>query len=319
MIGRTVRRQPVMHATVILVALLVVLPAAAGAQSMYRYRDADGHWVYTDRKPDASVATEELDVAPGRPQSLRIDVEQVTTAAGAVLRAINECVCTVEFGLKITQSQNVAVPGNGSFAITVPPDSVMDIVELAARGSGRPQLGYDWAYVIGDPAAEHRPERPYRVPFAVAASFPVTQAYPSTYTHGDPGSRYAIDFGMPEGTAIYAARGGTVVDVAHGNFKSGVDREYADKANFVRILHADGTIAMYAHLRWDSIRVRRGQRVRRGEYIATSGNTGFSSGPHLHFAVTRNAGLRSESVPVEFEGPGGRVAVMREGQALTAY
>jgi murein DD-endopeptidase MepM/ murein hydrolase activator NlpD len=67
------------------------------------------------------------------------------------------------------------------------------------------------------------------------------------------------------------------------------------------------------------VRVRPGQRVSRGEYLANSGNTGFSSGPHLHFVVLRNAGLKSESVPVTFAGPGGVAVTPRRGQALTAY
>jgi murein DD-endopeptidase MepM/ murein hydrolase activator NlpD len=64
--------------------------------------------------------------------------------------------------------------------------------------------------------------------------------------------------------------------------------------------------------------VRPGDRVRRGEYIAESGNTGFSSGPHLHFAVLRNIGLRAESVPVTFQGATGPVQPAT-GMTLTAY
>ena len=92
-----------------------------------------------------------------------------------------------------------------------------------------------------------------------------------------------------------------------------------DEANFVQILHDDGTHAIYAHLQLDTVRVKIGQRVARGEYIANSGNTGFSSGPHLHFVVLHNVGLRSESVPVTFAGPGGASVSPRSGQALTAY
>ena len=87
----------------------------------------------------------------------------------------------------------------------------------------------------------------------------------------------------------------------------------------MQVLHDDGTAAIYAHLQMDTIRVRPGQRVERGEYIANSGNTGFSSGPHLHFVVVRNAGLSSESVPVVFEGRGGASVVPRTDVALTAY
>jgi murein DD-endopeptidase MepM/ murein hydrolase activator NlpD len=124
---------------------------------------------------------------------------------------------------------------------------------------------------------------------------------------------------MPVGTAVHAAREGLVINVAHRFFRSGLALEVRDEANFVQILHDDGTTAIYAHLQMDTIRVRPGQRVGRGEYIANSGNTGFSSGPHLHFVVIRNAGLRSESVPVTFAGPGGSSVAPRTGASLTAY
>ena len=92
-----------------------------------------------------------------------------------------------------------------------------------------------------------------------------------------------------------------------------------DQANVVEILHDDGTIAAYAHLQWDSIRVRIGQHVARGEYIANSGNTGFTSGPHLHFVVWRNAGDADVSVPVQFGGSGGTAVTPLTSIELTAF
>ena len=70
----------------------------------------------------------------------------------------------------------------------------------------------------------------------------------------------------------------------------------------MRVLHDDGTMALYVHLNWNTIRVVPGQRVRRGEYLADSGNTGFSTGPHLHFVVQRNEGGALVAVPLEFAG-----------------
>jgi murein DD-endopeptidase MepM/ murein hydrolase activator NlpD len=293
----------------------------AHAQSVYKYRDSKGNWVYTDRKPDSEVSTEQLTLKT-EPIPPRIVVEHVKSSQQVALRAINECSCTVEFGLRVLDPKNVTVsePGeDGEIRLVVPPRTEKLLTEIAPNGLGASSYGYEWKYVIGAPGMQHRPREPYRVPYAVGQSFRVTQAFPSVITHGADGSRYAVDIALPMQTPVYAARAGKVINVAHEHYKGGISPGMLDEANFVQILHDDDTVAMYAHLHWDSIRVRAGQQVQRGEYIADSGNTGFSSGPHLHFAVTRNAGLKAESVPIVFAGPNGEPISPRTGMMLKAH
>jgi murein DD-endopeptidase MepM/ murein hydrolase activator NlpD len=190
----------------------------------------------------------------------------------------------------------------------------------AADPSAPVQFDYEYQFLPGDPKAQHRPDRPYRFPFGKASTFPVSQAYPDTITHTDPSSQYAIDFVMPIGTQIYAARGGVVIEIASDFYEAGVDAaKDGPRANVVRILHDDGTMSLYGHLNWNSIRVVPGQRIERGEYIADSGNTGFSTGPHLHFVVQRNRGGAIVSLPIEFEGAGGTGVAVRTGERYTAY
>jgi murein DD-endopeptidase MepM/ murein hydrolase activator NlpD len=301
--------------------LLALLAPVAQTQSVYKYRDEQGNWVYTDRKPESQVPTEQvaLKVEPVPP---RIAVEQVRANKQVALRAVNECSCTVEFGLRVVDPLNVDISerGNdGEIRLVVPPRTEKLLTQIAPNGLGDPSYGYEWQYVIGAPGMQHRPREPYRVPYAVGQSFRVTQAYPSTITHKEAGSSFAVDIALPMQTPVYAARAGKVINVAHEHYRGGISPGMMDEANFVQILHDDDTVAMYAHLHWDSIRVRPGQQVQRGEYIADSGNTGFSSGPHLHFAVTRNAGLKAESVPIVFAGPNNEPITPRTGMMLKAH
>jgi hypothetical protein len=300
------------------VIAMVVLSAVSEAQSVYKYRDSKGNWVYTDQKPRADVSTEQITLKT-EPIPPRIAVERIMSEKGAVLRAINECTCTVEFGLRVIDPRNVVVSRSGDIHVVLLPHADKTLTEITPNGLGDPTYRYEWGYVIGAPGAQHRPAEPYRVPYAVGQSFRVTQAYPSSITHTTPSSRYAVDIALPEQTPVYAARAGRVVNVAHNSFRGGITPAMAEEANFVEIVHDDDTVAMYAHLHWDSIRVHPGQAVQRGEYIADSGNTGFSSGPHLHFAVARNVGLKMESVPVTFAGPNGEAITPQSGMMLKSY
>ena len=82
------------------------------------------------------------------------------------------------------------------------------------------------------------------------------------------------------------------------------------------ILHDDGTMSVYAHIDLASVNVRPGLHVRAGRQIARSGNTGFSSGPHLHFAVQQNIGMEVVSLPFKFERPKGRPAEPQVNELL---
>jgi murein DD-endopeptidase MepM/ murein hydrolase activator NlpD len=87
------------------------------------------------------------------------------------------------------------------------------------------------------------------------------------------GRHTGLDFAGPVGTTIMAADDGKVVS-------AGPAGAYG---NMIEIAHGDGTRTVYAHL--SDIDVRKGQTVDRGQHIGDLGNTGNSSGPHLHFEV----------------------------------
>ncbi len=240
-------------------------------------------------------------------------VEPRSTESGVALVAVNQCQCIVEFAVK---AQTPA--GNKLGRGTVAPQSEQVLLDVAAA-DGPAEIRYEYGYVVGEPGAQHRPAQPYRAPFALAQRFQVTQAPPDAVTHVDPSSRNADRHRDARRHGHSRGARGRGDQRGCAAFQSGLNLQNMDEANFVQILHDDGTHAIYAHLQLDTVRVKVGQRVARGEYIANSGNTGFSSGPHLHFVVLRNVGLRSESVPVAFAGPGGASVTPRSGQALTAY
>jgi murein DD-endopeptidase MepM/ murein hydrolase activator NlpD len=227
----------------------------------------------------------------------------------------------MEVGVTIDGLDGVGYPDPDNDRVwVVSPRSERLLFDLPATGDAPPSVQYHYVYLPGDPDAVPDTDVTYRAPFSVGQSFPVTQTYPDSATHLTRDSMYAVDIAMPVGTDVVAARDGLVFDISSTNFKGGPDADqYAELANLVRILHDDGTFAVYAHLNWNSIRVRPGDRVRAGQYIADSGNTGFTSGPHLHFAIQRNLGMRVESIPIAFRGPGDSAVSARRGTPLVAY
>jgi murein DD-endopeptidase MepM/ murein hydrolase activator NlpD len=304
------------------VACSTALTAAqAQAQELFRYRDARGVWVYTDRPPETTVDFERLPIERSEAAPVVELFERKRADGTYALVARNPFYGTVQIAFELLSTSNVAadVPQRGNRILDPRTDTELFPLEPVQRNVPL-QLEYGFQYLHGHPGAKHAPEQPYRLPYALASDFVVSQAFPDTVTHTDGANRHAIDFVMPVGTGVYAARSGVVIEVASEYFESGVDLATdASRANIVRVLHADGTMALYAHLNWNSIRVEPGQRVARGEHLADSGNTGFSTGPHLHFVVQRNAGGSMESVPIEFSGPGGSSITIATGDEPTAY
>lgn len=289
------------------------------AQTAYRHRDANGQWVFTDRAERAAPAADEsISLARGK-KTLRISLERSDTAEATQLIATSNCLCVVTVSVAIVQSDFAEIPAGATYQATLQPLSHRSVVTARRPGASPAELQFTWKSALGSPAAVHNPPRPYRVPFAVGATFTVAQAYPDRITHVTPDSEYAIDIALPDGTPVYAARAGTVINVRHDSFRGAALPAMLDQANVIEILHDDGTIAVYAHLQWDSLRVRIGQSVARGEYIANSGNTGFTTGPHLHFAVWRNAGITDVSIPIQFAGLGGAAVTPATTTPLTAY
>ncbi len=166
-------------------------------------------------------------------------------------------------------------------------------------------------WIQGDFKAEHQRGFAYELPYSKGEEYLVGQGYLGNVTHQ---GKYAIDWDMPIGTSVRAARAGIVVDLVEEFTEGRPDPALKTRANYVKIRHSDGTIGNYVHLAPGGVSVRIGESVSAGQVVGHSGNTGFTSGPHLHFEVysaTRDLGRRT--IPVEFNTSRRGAVQLQEG------
>lgn len=132
-----------------------------------------------------------------------------------------------------------------------------------------------------------------------------------TVIHDD---RFSLDFVLPLGTEVVAAKAGKVYRVADffETQYTGLDLEEGMQtfANFIYLLHKDGSLTLYSHLANKSVKVEKGQEVKQGQVLAKTGRSGWIGPvPHLHFAALDNigAGLRMirRTFPVTFDNYAG--------------
>lgn len=136
----------------------------------------------------------------------------------------------------------------------------------------------------------------------VVGAYRIAQGFNGAFSHNHVANRYALDIALPVGTPLYASRAGVVVAAVDYHVGGGLDAKYRGKANHLRVRHSDGSMTLYAHLHTGSLRVAKGEQIRLGQPIAASGNTGYTSGPHLHLALQVDQGGQRQSVPFTLQG-----------------
>lgn len=284
---------------------LAGLPSPAPAQSVYVWTDENGIQHLSDRRPSAAYeVTEQRAVAvPKDPVTMR----NVGTEREPEYRFDNHLHGPVTVAVVFAKAENV---------VSDPP--LPTLLELPARGQRSVLIGpldrrSGWKYRIemqavpGSLDAGKDGAPVYRVPLRADTPIHIGQGFGGRFSHDTPGSFYAVDFSLPVGTPVVAARGGTVMDTARNFHRAGTDENRdGPRANYVRILHDDGTMAVYAHLDYGGVAVRDGQRVQAGQLIGRSGNTGYSTGPHLHFSIQVNYDMQLATIPFRMTDTKGR-------------
>lgn len=273
----------------------ITFGAFAGGD-VYKWTDSKGNVHYADRGSGENAVKLSVPTPPPDPTQLA-DLEVVRVGDSSEVYVTNRLGGPLEVALELTEARNVS---------SDPPLPIRQMVPARSRtllSRIQPGPGQVASYAVGMAAMPGDPmaspvDVSYALPMDENVGWEVGQAFHGGYSHQDEQNRFAVDLIIPTGTPILAARDGVVMQVESGFDRAGLNKQkFAERANVVRILHDDGSMAVYAHLQENGVYVRVGDRVSVGQQIAASGNTGYSSGPHLHFCVQVNKGMRLVSIP----------------------
>jgi len=247
-----------------------------------------------------------------------LGVDEVREGGNIGLRATNLREFPITFTIRV-RTRNLVASGPQTVTETLEAEQSRLVIMLKENGgsrNGRYRISCDWT--IGDKDALHDDERLYRLPYESGKSYRVLQGYGSRFSHRGL-EQYAVDFNMSVGTPVHAARGGVVARTEESNDKGCWEDGCGAFANYIVILHNDGTTGEYYHLAKNGALVEVGDNIVAGQKIALSGNTGHTTMPHLHFAVYRAAEWgNTQSIPVRFFSSAGIVNKPRRGSRYQA-
>ena len=293
--------------------ILLLLSEPSSAKKYYKHVDENGITHYSDQPPKGIDEFESWQV---RPEDSEYEVKIINrgTQESPIFYAVNRYHGPVEIFMDVTQRSNIVIEPEWPKIYVIPANS--DVL-LATVKPKHKHMSWSFQYnvgsTLGDPSAVHDPNTAYKLPFVGNKHYYISQAFNGEFSHFGDQNQYALDIAMPEGSDVLAARAGVVMDIAADFYDGGVDASKMHRGNYIRILHDDGSMAIYAHLQLESVVVARGQRIESQQKIAQSGNTGFTSGPHLHFAVQVNAGLKLKSVPFLLQHKSGDIKPPKVG------
>lgn len=297
---------------------LLLISSVVMAKKLYKYQDEQGNWHFADKPPitQQPIEVRQLKVAPRQ----RVWLEKSGDKANPDFFILNQYPGPIEVGVDWAEHDNVVAMPELPRRFVAEPGQSPTLFKVRSTGESLSwKFTLQYQYVIGRPLPDYVGETLYRPPIASESRFQITQGFGGEFSHSDDQNRYAVDIMMPVDTPVCAARGGVVLEVENDYFGSGTQQAYATQANSIRILHDDGSMAVYAHLALEKARVHPGLRVEEGQLIAYSGNTGLTTGPHLHFAVQVNRGMELVSVPFRFADQDHMAIDPRPGLWLTGY
>ena len=206
----------------------------------------------------------------------------------------------VEYSVKITYDiDNLnTYSGRDEIVYIVPPNTTNYLLDQLNVIDVTRAYYYSYKYKskIGNVLAEHDKRYTYELPVH-KDSIKVQQGYFGKSSHKE---KYALDFPISIGTPVYAARSGIIANVIQEHNKHCFHKKCAKFNNKVVVYHEDGSFANYTHLKKGGAVVVKGQKINVGDLLGYSGNTGYSSGPHLHFEVYVNRIDKAISVPTLF-------------------
>jgi murein DD-endopeptidase MepM/ murein hydrolase activator NlpD len=270
-----------------LLLLLVTFIINTQAGQMYKYKDANGNWVFSDKPPEKEQDFSTLQYTRPKKPTSKIKLYNIKGEDGYTLHVKNYFYTPIEVAFISPFNQELiskVIPARGSTA-------------LLESKTKAPKINYSWA--LGNPKSI-ADDYQYHAPFDSPKGHRITQGFNGKFSHTSEYSKYAVDIAMDVGTYLTAVRAGTVIRVKDDYHMSGTTRYFLDKANVIQVLHDDGTFASYAHILMDTAIVKEGDKVARGDRLARSGSSGFSTGPHLHFSIIKNVGIKNISIPFEF-------------------
>ncbi len=199
--------------------------------------------------------------------------------------------------------------------ITVPPQTRKKLVRLhVQKNSNAWSYRYNYTSAYGSLDTVHDDGYLYRLPYEPGKEYRLLQSFGGRFSHYEE-SLYAVDFSMPEGSLVLAAREGVVVATRNDSSRGGPDKSFRDDGNFVYVRHPDKSLGIYTHFKKGGVLVEAGDFVRPGDFIGLSGNTGWSSEPHLHFGIYKLlGGDMGQSVPFLFDTRKGIVNLPKKGE-----